>query len=830
MHHVAGVDRLIGARVIGCAIGSHHESPIVEYRHCHSHHGVVVAIDPNALPEGDESAPVLGVVLIADLVECGQQGAEQHPRVHTVGQSGSPRRRPRNVHTEAHDHIVHVAGPAAGLREHPGEFRAVHLQVVRPLDGGRDPRDALTGDRGGHGDPLGKAVGPVCARAEQDGHQQIRTRWGVPAAVQPSPPGGLVQCPQHRAVRCSGCRRLEEIRVGRAGFGDDLHVPCWLGGIHRPTLTLVLQKILIANRGEIAVRVIRAARELGIKTVAVYSELDREALHVRLADEAYALGGQTAAESYLNTAAILDAIKRSGADGVHPGYGFFSENADFARAIEAEGVAFIGPPPAAIEEMGDKVSSRKAALRGGAPIVPGTTEFVTSAEEIAAFGKEFGYPVAIKAAFGGGGRGMKVVHSADDVKSAMESAQREARNFFGRDEIYVEKYLTWPRHVEVQLVGDKHGNCVWVSTRDCSAQRRHQKLIEEAPAPGLPPGVEDAMGEAAIKAAKAVGYFNAGTVEFIYQDGEFFFLEMNTRLQVEHPVTEVITGIDLVEWQIRVASGEALPMTQAEVAAQRRGHGIEIRINAENPAGGKFLPSPGKITALRAPDGFGVRFDAGYEAGDEVSQYYDNLVGKLIVWGKDRPTAIARTIRALNEMTVEGVATTIPADLAILEHPDFAAVTHSTKWVEERLDLSGIAPAKKPEAAGDDAAALVERRTTVEVNGKRFDVKMWVPDTPMVAAVAGAAAGGAKKPARSSSGGGAGGASGSGDVAVPMQGTIVKVLVEVGQTVEVGQAVVVLEAMKMENQINAEKAGTVKEIKVEAGAKVGAGDVVVIIA
>jgi acetyl-CoA/propionyl-CoA carboxylase biotin carboxyl carrier protein len=592
----------------------------------------------------------------------------------------------------------------------------------------------------------------------------------------------------------------------------------------------VLQKILIANRGEIAVRVIRAARELGIKTVAVYSELDREALHVRLADEAYALGGQTAAESYLNTAAILDAIKRSGADGVHPGYGFFSENADFARAIEAEGVAFIGPPPAAIEEMGDKVSSRKAALRGGAPIVPGTTEFVTSAEEIAAFGKEFGYPVAIKAAFGGGGRGMKVVHSADDVKSAMESAQREARNFFGRDEIYVEKYLTWPRHVEVQLVGDKHGNCVWVSTRDCSAQRRHQKLIEEAPAPGLPPGVEDAMGEAAIKAAKAVGYFNAGTVEFIYQDGEFFFLEMNTRLQVEHPVTEVITGIDLVEWQIRVASGEALPMTQAEVAAQRRGHGIEIRINAENPAGGKFLPSPGKITALRAPDGFGVRFDAGYEAGDEVSQYYDNLVGKLIVWGKDRPTAIARTIRALNEMTVEGVATTIPADLAILEHPDFAAVTHSTKWVEERLDLSGIAPAKKPEAAGDDAAALVERRTTVEVNGKRFDVKMWVPDTPMVAAVAGAAAGGAKKPARSSSGGGAGGASGSGDVAVPMQGTIVKVLVEVGQTVEVGQPVVVLEAMKMENQINAEKAGTVKEIKVEAGAKVGAGDVVVIIA
>ena len=315
----------------------------------------------------------------------------------------------------------------------------------------------------------------------------------------------------------------------------------------------MLKKILIANRGEIAVRVIRAAREMGIATVAVYSELDRNALHVRLADEAYALGGSTAAESYLNTEAILKAITDSGADAVHPGYGFFSENPDFARAITAMGVAFIGPPPEAIDEMGDKVSSRKAALRGGAPIVPGTTEFVTTAKEITDFGKEFGWPIAIKAAFGGGGRGMKVVQSAAEVQDAMDSAQREAKSFFGRDEIYVERYLTWPRHIEVQLVGDQHGNVVWVSTRDCSAQRRHQKLIEEAPAPGLPDGVEEAMGEAAVKAAKAVGYYNAGTVEFIFQDGEFFFLEMNTRLQVEHPVTEVITGIDLVEWQIRVA-------------------------------------------------------------------------------------------------------------------------------------------------------------------------------------------------------------------------------------------------------------------------------------
>jgi len=586
----------------------------------------------------------------------------------------------------------------------------------------------------------------------------------------------------------------------------------------------VLKKILIANRGEIAVRVIRAAREMGIATVAVYSELDRNALHVRLADEAYALGGQTAAESYLNTEAILKAIKDSGADGVHPGYGFFSENPDFARAITAMGVAFIGPPPEAIDEMGDKVSSRKAALRGGAPIVPGTTEFCTSAQEIKDFGKEFGWPVAIKAAFGGGGRGMKVVQSEAEVQEAMDSAQREAKNFFGRDEVYVERYLTWPRHIEVQLVGDKHGNVVWISTRDCSAQRRHQKLIEEAPAPGLPDGVEEAMGAAAVKAAKAVGYYNAGTVEFIYQDGEFFFLEMNTRLQVEHPVSEVITGIDLVEWQIRVASGEPLPMTQEEVRAAQRGAAIEIRINAENPAGGKFLPSPGPITKLVAPDGFGVRFDGGYESGDEISQYYDNLVGKVIVWGKDRPTAIARTIRALKEMVVEGIATTIPADIAILEHPDFAAVTHSTKWVEEVLDLSGI-DAAPVLPAGDDDAPLVQRQTTVEVNGRRFDVKLWVPESAGVAAAGPAK----KKAARSSAAAGGGAGGGSGKIAVPMQGTIVKVLVEVGQAVEAGQSVVVLEAMKMENQIEADKSGTVKAINVKPGDTVGAGDVVVVI-
>ncbi|MGA0785105.1 MAG: acetyl/propionyl/methylcrotonyl-CoA carboxylase subunit alpha [Ilumatobacteraceae bacterium] len=578
------------------------------------------------------------------------------------------------------------------------------------------------------------------------------------------------------------------------------------------------KKILIANRGEIAVRVIRTAREMGIATVAVYSELDRNALHVRLADEAYALGGETAAQSYLNTDAILDVIRKSGADAVHPGYGFFSENADFAQAITDMGVAFIGPPPAAIVEMGDKVSSRKAALRGGAPIVPGTTEFVHTADEIIGFGAEHGWPVAIKAAFGGGGRGMKVVKDAASVQEAMDSAKRESKAFFGRDEIYVERYLTWPRHVEVQLVGDKHGNVVWVSTRDCSAQRRHQKLIEEAPAPALPAGVEDAMGEAAVKAARAVGYYNAGTVEFIYQDGEFFFLEMNTRLQVEHPVSEAITGIDLVEWQIRVADGEKLPMTQSDVNDLRRGHAIEIRINAENPAGGKFLPSPGTISSLKTPDGFGVRFDGGYEAGDTISQYYDNLVGKLIVWGKDRASAIARTIRALEELKVEGVHTTIPADLAILRHPDFAAMQHSTKWVEERLDLSNVS--SELSTGEPPAAGLVERTTTVEVNGKRFEVRAWVPESGSVST--------SPRRAPRASGAATGGAA-TGDVVAPMQGTIVKVLVEVGQEVNAGDAVVVLEAMKMENQLQADKAGTVSAVKVKAGDKVGSGDVLVVV-
>ncbi len=586
----------------------------------------------------------------------------------------------------------------------------------------------------------------------------------------------------------------------------------------------MLSKILIANRGEIAVRVIRACRDLGIASVAVYSDLDRDSLHVRLADEAYALGGQTAAESYLDTAKILDVIERSGADAVHPGYGFFSENTDFARAITERGVTFIGPPPEAIEIMGDKVSSRRAAEQAGVAGVPGTTEFLTSPDEVIAFGEEHGWPVAIKAAYGGGGRGMRVVRSADEAAEALESAQSEALKGFGRSECYVEKYLTWPRHVEMQVFADTHGNVVWVGERDCSAQRRHQKLIEESPAPLFPDELRRAMGEAAVRVTRACGYVNAGTVEFLYQDGEFYFLEMNTRLQVEHPVTEMVTGIDLVAEQIRVASGEPLSFTQDDIV--RRGHAIEVRINAEDPAGGRFLPSPGPITRLRPPQGFGVRWDGGYEAGDEVSQFYDNLVGKLICWGADRETAINRTIRALEELELVGPATTVPADLAILRHPDFRAGEHSTKWVEERLDLTGLEPPAP--ADGDEAREpKVRRDVDVEVNGRRFGVTVWVPESQ--AAAAAPAGGPAVRPRPRRSGGSSAAAAGSGQVAVPMQGTIVKVLVNEGDTVEEGQTVCVLEAMKMENNITADKSGTVKEVKVTAGQSVGSGDVVVVI-
>ncbi len=587
----------------------------------------------------------------------------------------------------------------------------------------------------------------------------------------------------------------------------------------------MLKKVLIANRGEIAVRVIRACKEMGVTSVAVYSDLDRDALHTRLADEAYALGGSTAAESYLNTEKILEILERSGADGVHPGYGFFSENTDFSRAVTDAGAAFIGPPPEAIEVMGDKVSSRIAAQKAGVAGVPGTTEFLTSPDEVVAFGNEHGWPVAIKAAYGGGGRGMRVVERAEQAAEALESARSEALKGFGRDECYLERYLTWPRHIEMQIVADTHGNCVWIGERDCSSQRRHQKLIEEAPAPNFPDEVRQAMGAAAVKVAKACGYVNAGTVEFMFQDGEFYFLEMNTRLQVEHPITELVSGLDLVREQILVASGEPLSFTQEDM--DPRGHAIEVRINAENPAGGKFIPAPGRITSLVPPQGYGVRWDAGYQKGDEVSQFYDNLVGKLCVWGADRDLAIGRMLRALDEFEIEGIATTIPADVAILEHPDFRAAQHSTKWVEDVLDLTGVDSAPAGSAA-EDAEAKVKRDIDVEVNGRRYAVSMWVPEsagTPVAATGGGTAAPRAR---RSGSKSGVK-AAGAGKIAAPMQGTVTKVSVAVGDEVAQGATVCVLEAMKMENNITADKDGTIAEIRIEPGQAVSAGDLLVVI-
>ena len=588
----------------------------------------------------------------------------------------------------------------------------------------------------------------------------------------------------------------------------------------------MFSKVLIANRGEIAVRVIRACKELGISTVAVYSDLDRDALHVRLADEAYALGGQTAAESYINTDKLLEVIKQSGAEAVHPGYGFFSENSDFAKAITEMGVKFIGPRPEAIDVMGDKISARLAAEKVGVFGVPGTTDILTDPQKIIDFGNEHGFPVAIKAAYGGGGRGMKVVNSADEAADALESAQREALAYFGRDECYMERYLTKPRHVEVQILADEHGNCVYLGTRDCSAQRRHQKLIEEAPAANIPAEIITQMGEAAVAVAKGCDYVNAGTVEFLYEDGGFFYLEMNTRLQVEHCVSEEVTSKDLVELQLRVASGEPLPFTQDDI--EIHGHAIEVRINAENVAEGKFLPSPGKIDKLRVPSGIGVRWDGGYEEGDEISQYYDNLAGKLVVWAKDRQTAINRTIRALEEFVIEGVATTIPADLAILKAPEFQAFEHSTKWVESGLDLTGVGV--DPVAASDeDDEPKVRRTVDVEVNGKRFSVAMYLPEGAGFGGGAGAGGGAKKKKAKRGSGAAAGPAKGSGTLVAPMQGTIVKVVAAVGDTVTEGDTICVLEAMKMENAIVADKDGTIATLSVEAGQAVGSGDVLAVI-
>jgi acetyl-CoA/propionyl-CoA carboxylase biotin carboxyl carrier protein len=579
----------------------------------------------------------------------------------------------------------------------------------------------------------------------------------------------------------------------------------------------VFRRILIANRGEIALRVIRTCRDLGIEAVAMYSDLDANSLHVRAADEAYALPGSTAAETYLNVESLIAIMQRSGAEAVHPGYGFLAENAEFARAVTDAGGVFIGPKPETIELMGSKLAAREAADRAGVAGVPGRNEVVTEAEEVVEFGSSVGWPVAIKASYGGGGRGMKVVERAEDAADALAAARREALGSFGRDEVYLERYLARPRHIEMQILGDSFGDVIWLGERDCSSQRRHQKLIEETPAANFPADVREAMGDAAVRLGRACGYESTGTVEFLYENGSFYFLEMNTRLQVEHPVTELVTGLDLVALQLRVASGEPIGFGQADVSTN--GHAIECRVNAEDPARGRFLPSPGTITSMRLAGGYGVRTDAGYEAGDTVSPNYDNLVAKVIAWAPDRETSRRRILRALDETVIEGVATTIPALEAILNSDAFIAGHHSTNFVENELDLSGIV-ASTPDGTRD-ASGRTLTTVTAEVEGRRLSVRLWLEATAPVV-------GPGHSRARRSPGADVAETS-DGMIAVPMQGTIVQMLIEVGDTVAAGDVLCVLEAMKMENPIRAPKDGTVSEIRARVGDTLGGGDIVAVL-
>ena len=579
----------------------------------------------------------------------------------------------------------------------------------------------------------------------------------------------------------------------------------------------MFDKVLIANRGEIAVRVARTCRELGVTTAAVYSEADREALHVRFADEAYSLGSGGPGETYLSINRLVEVLHRSGAEAVHPGYGFLAENAPFAQAVAEAGATFIGPSPAAIETMGSKLTARSAADRVGVAGVPGRDEAVTSSQEVLAFGAEYGYPLAIKAAYGGGGRGMKIVAGPDDVDQALAAARREAESFFGRADVYLERYLAASRHVEMQIVSDRFGDTVWFGERDCSSQRRHQKLVEETPAPGISGEVRSAMGDAALRVAAACSYEGAGTVEFLYEEGSFYFLEMNTRLQVEHPITEMVTGVDLVALQLRVAAGQPLGLSQDEIV--RRGHAIECRINAEDPSGGRFFPCPGRITRFRFADGFGVRTDTGYEQGDVVGPEFDNLVAKLVIWGADREEARRRMIRALDETVIEGIATTIPAARAILTHEDFIAARHSTRFVENRIDFSSLPPAHVPDGTADEEGRVL-RTVDAEVDGRLYSVRLYVPG-PAGSARAAATR---RRHRRHTT------ARSDGTVSVPMQGTVAQVLVAEGDEVAEGDVLCILEAMKMENPIRASIAGTVQEVRVHPGDAVGFGDVVAVIA
>ena len=572
-----------------------------------------------------------------------------------------------------------------------------------------------------------------------------------------------------------------------------------------------MRKVLIANRGEIAVRVARACRDAGLQSVAVYAEPDLDALHVRVADEALALGGTTPGDSYLRIDKVIDAVKKSGADAVHPGYGFLSENAEFAQAVIDAGVTWIGPSPDAIAALGDKTTARHIALKIGAPLAPGTADPVKSVDEVVAFAKEYGVPVAIKAAFGGGGRGLKIARTMEEIPELYESAVREAVAAFGRGECFVERYLDKPRHVETQVLADSHGNVVVVSTRDCSLQRRYQKVVEEAPAPFLTDEQKAQLYKASKDIIREAGYVGAGTCEFLVaQDGLISFLEVNTRLQVEHPVTEEVAGVDLVREQFRIADGEKLTITDPEP----RGHSFEFRINGEDPGRG-FLPAPGTVTKFTAPSGPGVRVDSGVASGDVIGGAFDSLLAKLIVTGATREEALQRSARALDEMEVEGMATLIPFHRKVVRDPAFTAdpFTVHNRWIETEFD-NDIPPYA---GAADAEEAEPRESVVVEVGGRRLEVTL--------PAGLGASTAPAKKGAGPRKAGAAAGASkASGDsLTAPMQGTIVKVAVEDGATVAAGDLVVVIEAMKMEQPLNAHKAGTITGLTAAVGEVVTSG-------
>jgi acetyl-CoA/propionyl-CoA carboxylase, biotin carboxylase, biotin carboxyl carrier protein len=590
--------------------------------------------------------------------------------------------------------------------------------------------------------------------------------------------------------------------------------------------------VLVANRGEIAVRVMRALKEMGIASVAVYSEVDREAPHVREADESYLLGPGPAAESYLKVEKLLETAKQAGAEAIHPGYGFLAENAPFAKACKKAGLVFIGPPPEAIEAMGSKTRARGLMKAAGVPIVPGTTEPVASLKEAKPIAKKIGYPVAVKAAGGGGGKGFRVAMSEGELEKALEGAAREGEKFFSDPTVYLERYLEDPRHVEVQVLADGHGNVVHLGERDCSVQRRHQKLVEETPAPGVDEEFRTRIGKIATDAAEAIGYRSAGTIEgLLARDGgepEYFFLEMNTRVQVEHTVTEMATGIDIVREQVRIAAGEPLSFKQEDVRIF--GSAIECRINAE-AAHKKFAPAPGAITTYREPAGPGVRVDSGVEAGGEISPLYDPMIAKLIVWDRDREAATARMLRALDEFEIGGLTTLIPFHKALLRSEQWRRGETCRDLVEDAKWLKSLAPEEPAPvvAADEDEAEKLERDYTVEVNDRRFSVKVIGPPPIAGLAVAGSNSTGARKAPRRERASSASANGASGTLVAPVQGTVLKVAVEKGQEVEAGAVVCVIEAMKMENEITAPVAGKIEELNVTEGGSISTGDPIAVI-